>query len=174
MIGTPTYDRITQVLHWLLAILILFLIYYHPSTEEGHESSDPLTMSIHITLGFLVLFLVIGRLIWRIGYARIPPEPRGEQWEIRIRQITYLLFYVFMLLAPILGVIVSFATDIEVSAFGVLDLPQLINNESQHGALRSLHGFGADVLLYLGLLHIGAALYHQFWLKDGLMKRMLK
>jgi cytochrome b561 len=53
-----------------------------------------------------------------------------------------------------------------------MELPQLIHIESLHGVLRSLHGFSADVLLYLALLHGGAALYHQFWLKDGLMQRI--
>jgi cytochrome b561 len=35
-----------------------------------------------------------------------------------------------------------------------------------------LHGFIAPALLLLVALHVGAALYHQFLLKDHLLARM--
>jgi cytochrome b561 len=37
---------------------------------------------------------------------------------------------------------------------------------------RMLHGFIAPALLLLVVLHVGAALYHQFLLKDHLLARM--
>jgi len=39
-------------------------------------------------------------------------------------------------------------------------------------AARMLHGFIAPALLLLILLHVGAAFYHQFALKDNLLSRM--
>jgi cytochrome b561 len=169
-----TYDRTSQVFHWALAVLIFFLIAYHPSTEEGHAAPDALTIGIHVTLGFLVLFLVIARLIWRFRYASLPPEPVGSRWQRLLRQYVYIIFYVLMLLAPLAGIVVALAIEERVQVAWLLTMPQLISNDSVHAFLRSTHGMMADLLLYLGLLHFSAALYHQLYLKDKLLKRMIK
>jgi len=79
-----------------------------------------------------------------------------------------------MLLAPVSGLIIALSTSLQVTIFGFVTVPQTINDEIVHGYLRSLHGFSADVLLYLGSIHILAALYHHFWLKDRILDRMLK
>ena len=39
-------------------------------------------------------------------------------------------------------------------------------------APRTPHGLGAKFMIGLLVLHAGAALYHQFFIKDGLLKRM--
>ncbi|MDO9296294.1 cytochrome b [Bradyrhizobium sp.] len=37
---------------------------------------------------------------------------------------------------------------------------------------RAPHGIGARLLIALVVLHVGAALYHQFGRRDGLLRRM--
>jgi len=174
MAYAQSYDRISQALHWLLAVLLLFLIAIHPSTEEGHAESGVLVMGIHIVVGMLVLLFVAWRIIWRLRFASIPPEAIGEKWQLRTRKLTYLVFYISMLLAPLLGIVLALTEGASASIFGLIELPHLIDDASMHGILRSLHGMTADVLLYLGLLHFGAAMYHQFYLKDRALDRMLK
>ena len=39
-------------------------------------------------------------------------------------------------------------------------------------ALRGVHGLAANILLLLIVLHVGAALYHQFIRRDNLIARM--
>jgi cytochrome b561 len=173
MNDVQSYDRTSQVFHWVMAVLIFFLIAYHPSTEEGHAAPDALVIGIHVTLGFLLLFLVIARLVWRFRFASLPPEPAGSGWQRLLRQYVYIIFYVLMLLAPLAGIVVALAIEERVQVAWLLSMPQLISNDSVHALLRSTHGMMADLLLYLGLLHFAAALYHQFYLKDKLLKRMI-
>lgn len=173
MSDVQSYDRVTQVFHWALAILIFFLIAYHPSTEEGHAAPGALVIGIHVTLGFMVLFLVIARLVWRFRFASLPSEPGGSRWQHLLRQYVYIIFYVLMLLAPLAGIVVAFAIEERVQVAWLLTIPQLITNDSVHALLRSTHGMMADLLLYLGLLHFAAVFYHQIYLKDKLLKRMI-
>jgi cytochrome b561 len=39
--------------------------------------------------------------------------------------------------------------------------------------VNSVHGFTADLILYLFIIHVAAALYHQFVKRDGLIWRMV-
>jgi cytochrome b561 len=173
MSNVQVYDRVSSLLHWLLAVLILFLIFYHPSTEEGHSEASALATRIHTSTGMLILLLVIARIVWRIRYASVPPDPNGEPWQVLARKLVHVAFYPLMLLAPLMGILVSFASELDVSVLGLFAIPQLISSESTHDVLRSLHGLSADLLLYLSALHIAVALYHQFRLKDQLIQRML-
>ena len=40
------------------------------------------------------------------------------------------------------------------------------------GLIAGAHEFGAAILFLLVIGHVVAALYHQYWLKDGLFSRM--
>jgi cytochrome b561 len=173
MTQNQSYDRMSQLFHWILAAAIVLLILYHPSTEEGHAPASALTTSIHASLGTLALLLVLGRMVWRVHFAQVPATPEGANWQLRLRRYTHLALYLFMLSAPILGAAVSLSTEFPVRVFGLVEIPRMLSSESAHGLLRSLHGFSADLLLYLGSLHIAAALYHQYWLRDNLMGRMM-
>ena len=172
MSNTQVYDQTTKLLHWLIAALIYCLVFFHPSSEEGHAQPHKWVTDIHVTLGTLLLALAVWRVIWRMEYAHVPPAPLAEKWQLKSRQLTHFILYLFMLLAPIGGLLISLTTPIEVNIFGLIEMPRLINDEAIHALMRSLHGFSADVLLYLGVLHVLAVLYHQVWLKDSLLKRM--
>lgn len=170
--GAETYDRVSQALHWVLAALILFLIYYHPSTEEGHGIPTDLEVTLHASLGVLVLVLSLARLTWRLCCARVPPPAPAPPWQERLRRTVYVVFYAGMVLAPVLGLVLALASELEVVLFAALEVPRLIHDPQAGDLLRSLHGLAGDILLYLAIVHLGAALYHQFRLKDGLLRRM--
>ena len=74
MKSTPTqYGRVAQLLHWLSALLILFLIpmgFLMQTVDEGARLSLYRT---HVILGILVLGLTLVRLGWR--WFDSPPEP---------------------------------------------------------------------------------------------------
>jgi cytochrome b561 len=45
-------------------------------------------------------------------------------------------------------------------------------DKATYALMRALHEWAFDGLFVLGLVHIGAALLHQFVWRDGLMRRM--
>jgi len=166
------YDRVSQWFHWILAALIFFLIAYHPSTEEGHEISSALNVTIHVTVGISILFLVFGRLFWRLNYARSPERKETSKHHSQIRKAVHSTFYFFMLATPIIGIILALVSELDILILGFLEMPNLISNDRLHDLLRSLHGASADSLLYLAIIHVGAAIYHRIWLKENILTRM--
>lgn len=152
------YSRGQIVLHWVAAVVIAaqFLLEDGISTawrafERGETFAfDPLILA-HVAGGIIVLLLAV----WRLGlrYARgVPDLPAGDPPLQRLAaHITHIGLYALMFGLPITGGMAWFG-GIEVMAEG-------------HEVLTSL-------LLVLVGLHVVAALYHQFWLKDGLLMRM--
>ena len=79
-----------------------------------------------------------------------------------------------MLSMPMTGVIMSQLAGKPVSWFGLFDVPQFMEvNKEMAKDVKALHEDVFFPLLMLFMVgHIGAALFHQFVLKDGLLKRM--
>jgi cytochrome b561 len=74
---------------------------------------------------------------------------------------------------PLIGWAYTSAAGFPVVLFGVFPLPDLIGADKTLAALiKPWHQISAFALAGLVLLHIAAALKHQFIDRDGLLKRM--
>ena len=68
----------------------------------------------------------------------------------------------------------SSALGFQVVLFGVLPIPDLISVDKALGnTLKLVHEVLNYGLLSIVILHVGAALHHHFWLRDGILRRML-
>ena len=82
--------------------------------------------------------------------------------------------YVLFLAVPLLGWAYSSAAGFPVVWFGVWQLPDLVTANSELAeAIKPWHMITAYTLAALIVLHIAAALKHQFIDRDGLLRRML-
>ena len=114
------------------------------------------------------------RLAWRLRHPP-PPLPAGlPAWERAAARVTHALFYLLLLVQPLIGFLQSNAANFPVVAWGVLPLPALIGSDEALGeTLILVHENVARVLLGLIVLHVAAALRHHFLLKDDVLRRML-
>ena len=68
----------------------------------------------------------------------------------------------------------SSALGVPVVWLGVVHLPDLVAKNKELGDfLKEVHKLLNFTLLALFVAHVGAALQHQYWLRDGLLARML-
>lgn len=168
------YGIIAIFLHWLMAILILGLIalgWYMTGLVIGIEKLK--LYGWHKEFGVLVLMLVVLRLIWRLAnnLPSLASLATLERWGART---VHWAFYGFMFAVPISGWMMSSATGLPVSFFGLFVLPDLISaNEQARQLLVVTHKWLAYGLLATICLHIAAALKHHFINKDDILKRML-
>lgn len=165
------YSRPAVILHWLIAAIALVLVFYHPSTEHGATPSA-LSVNLHASLGLLLLALMILRIGWRL---RHPPPALPAVMTANERQqagLMHGLLYALLLAAPLLGIFVGLASALDIRIAGLWLLPNPWSGADLHDLLRSLHGFSADLLLGLSVLHILAALRHQFVKNHDLLARM--
>lgn len=128
----------------------------------------------HKEIGILVLELGILRIIWRV-YNVIPSLPAHMSgFEKFAARSAHLIFYGFIIALPLTGWLMSSASGLTVSFFGVFLLPNLIgpNPEIIH-TLAEVHSWLGYCLIGLIVLHTAAALKHHFINKDDVLRRMI-
>ena len=172
--NTPEcYGIVAQTLHWLIAALVIVQFVLGVKTAGLPLSLERLILlARHKSLGLTLFALVILRLAWRI-YS--PPPPQPSQAPLRTAaQLSHGLLYALLLAMPIIGWLLSSASSLTVSWFGLFSLPNPVipDRRLAHWMLLT-HQTMAWLLLAVIILHIGAAFWHHFILKDNVLTRML-
>lgn len=155
------YSRTQIALHWVVMVLVFFQLVAGDSMtrvwwdgqKTGHVEMTT-AARLHIIVGITILVLMLWRLGLRLirGVPEVPDE-QGPMVKLA-GEIAHWSFYALLLLLPISGLLVWFG--------GV-------------EALYRLHGSLLKALLYLLIAaHVGAAFWHQFIVRDGLLARMRK
>jgi cytochrome b561 len=176
---TEAYSPTARRLHWwtvaLVAIMIPlgFAMTYRGNTLNIWDATTNALYSSHKLIGFLILWLMLARLVYRLRHGAPADEPTLEPWQKAASHVTHWALYALLILLPIggwLGVSLYGARDI----FGLFSLPPLaaVDQKASETVL-FFHGVGAKVLVALIGAHVGAALFHYIIRKDGVLARML-
>lgn len=164
-----------QLLHWLIAALILFQVPLAWYMIDLPVSPDKLaSYALHKSLGITILGLSCCRLAWR-WLSPPPPLPADMRpVERALAQLTHGGLYLLSFAMPLSGWMNSSAANFPVSVFRLFTLPDLVAPDPQlHERLELLHRLLSYGLLALLLLHVGAALYHHVLRRDNVLLAML-
>jgi cytochrome b561 len=175
----PVYSAAARHMHWVTAAVVLAMIpaglamTYRGNTLNIWDGLTNAMYSSHKLLGFLVLWLVAGRLAYRLLKGAPPDEPTLLWWQKAGSHLVHWLLYGLLLVVPLLGWVgVSLYPSLTV--FGLFNLPALASpNQDLAGKVLDIHGTLAIVMGLLVCAHVGAALYHHLIRKDGVLRRML-
>jgi len=174
--STTTWGTATRIFHWGLGLTIIGMIAYGYWMNHWSPRPDRLFYrSIHADIGYLVLLFTALRLIWRAISPR-PPLPSGTpMWERVAAYVNHGALYLFTLVVALLGWAHSGAHKPDyASFFGLFRVPQFTSENRQlANALEDRHIQLAYVLLALIVIHVAAALYHQFVKRDRVLMRMV-
>jgi cytochrome b561 len=139
--------------------------------REGSQSAFS-TIGIHMIFGIVVLVLLIVRLFvrWRTQH----PEwlTAGNRFFDWVGNATHWGLYVLTFAMTITGILLADQRGILARVFGIGSTPAPGSFRRGGFSLGMFHGGTWTLLLLLILLHVGAALYHQFIRKDHLLQRM--
>lgn len=169
------YGSISQSLHWLMALLIILMLALGLYMVNLPLSALKLKLyGWHKQIGVLILMLACVRLLWR-WVNLIPPYPdHMPLWQKFAAHSVHVALYIFMFAMPITGWMLSSASGLPISFFGLFTLPDLIApNEDLRPILVLTHRWLGYALIGALLAHIGAALQHHFIDKDDILRRML-
>lgn len=165
------YGSVAITIHWLSTLLIIILLvsgFRAANTVDLNAKAQ--VLSVHAPLAIAILLLTLARIVWW-WFADNKPDPISDmpKWQNFSARAVHVLFYVVILGMAASGIgmfILSGAGDV---VFGSANtqLPDFTKYLP-----RVPHGIGARVMLALLVLHGGAALYHHFIKKDGLLGRM--
>lgn len=179
------YTRTAIALHWLVALLIFINLVLAFITEQIPEDWIRPAINTHKSIGITVLGLVLMRLLWRLTH-KPPPLPASyPRWERITAHAAHILFYLFMLALPLTGWLHDSAwkaaPEVKMYWFGLFEWPRFdfimqlepVLKEQLHGQLGEIHEYLGFGLIGLWVLHVGAALKHQFIDKHQELQRML-
>lgn len=180
----PRYTAVAIVLHWLMAAMLVGMIFMGWQMEDMRERALAGEMSFaevqayynwHKTIGISLLVLALARLGWRFTH-KVPPMPDTmKPWEKLAARSTHIAFYVIMIGMPLIGWLTASATNFPsyLANNQALELPHLPVSNDLYEPLGSVHSAGAWVIFALLALHVGAALKHHFLNRDDVLTRMI-
>lgn len=163
-----------RVLHWLMAILILAMLFIGVGMVTSVSERHAWLIHIHQPLGIAILVLVVLRLAVR---QRHPPPPLPADLPMLQKLAAHAshgLLYALMIAMPLVGWAMLSAGGYPVMLSGSLRLPSIMPaNATAFAVLRHLHGWLALLLLLTFLAHLAAALYHGLIRRDGVLASMV-
>ncbi len=165
------YGKVAVTIHWLSVVLILAQLgsgFRAASTID--TAAKETVLALHAPLGIAILLLTLARLLWWWFADKKPDPVQGDPaWQAVTAKAVHVLFYVVILGMAASGIGMMAASGAGEILFGAVDAP--LPDFSKY-LPRVPHGLGARLMVILLALHAGAALYHHFIKKDGLLWRM--
>jgi cytochrome b561 len=171
---TATFTLPARVLHWLMALLILAMLFIGIGMVASVSERHAWLLRIHKPLGIAILILAVVRLAVRL---RHPPPALPADLPVLQKlaaHASHWLLYLLMLAMPLIGWAMLSAGGYPVMLSESLRLPPIFPTSSTAFAiLRHLHAWLAMLLFLTFLAHMAAALYHGLIRRDGVLASMV-
>ena len=170
--ASVSYDRRTIVLHWITAVLVLGLWLVGQTIDWFPKGAwRTSARSTHILCGALLGAVIVYRLWWRSsGGRRLPPADDGF---LRVLStFTHRALYVLVCVTVALGIANAWIRGD--SIFDLFRIPSFApGDKGLRESIENNHGLSANVLISLAGIHAAAGLFHQWVLKDRVLRRMI-
>jgi len=173
------FSKIGRSLHWVVAIgfIILSLVGIYMANFEAWT-----LYPVHKSVGILLLLVILLRVCWRLwrGWPESAVQQTGT--ERMLARIVYCLLLVGTVLMPVSGMLYSGASGHGFGIFGwqlVAENPdpqtlgQVVAYDGLWSALgEQVHEIAGYMLVVAVLLHIAAALKHQWVAKQAMPRQV--
>lgn len=177
------YSAVAMTLHWIIAALIFTNILIAWQFRPALDLRQFNLLQLHKSVGITVLLLSVLRLAWRLVN---PPPPYQESMtplEKAAARAVHWGFYVIMIGMPLSGwaIVSTSRLDLPTLLYKTVPWPHIWPLHQLPAAQKHLANRVSDTthvtLSYIAyaliVLHVAAALKHQFFDRDGVLWRML-
>lgn len=177
------YAVMQKILHWFMGILIMidlfvaqkfgnfigdstgFIAYY---SETRYASRID-----HATLGYILTTLFVLRVFFRHRRGGAPLPADMPRWQVLVAHAGHIGLYVLMASLFLSGILTASAASQPIVIFGGFDAAFGAVDEAFFTTARQIHEWSTNLIIALIVIHIGAALYHHFIVRDNTTRRML-
>ena len=164
------YSTRTAILHWLIFLLVVGAFFLgHFLADDASAAQKLSLLPVHFLTGDLILLLVLVRIYVRKKDGE-PAPANANPLLNKLAAATHGLLNISLIAVAITGMVTVAASGV-IEALKKSD-PSLLPDFEKVGA-REVHELFVGVLLLLVAFHVAAALYHQFIVKDNLMRRIM-
>lgn len=167
-VPTEHFSPVSKFIHIVSAVAFigaLLIMLFAPDP-------DSFAFGVHQSLGMLVIVLYLARIVWMNWAGK--PNALGTKFEKFMAHMAHLALYGILILMPLSGLLIAMAKAKDTVVFGLFTIPGLAERNSGLIDFASgLHSFLEIICYLLVAMHVGAALYHHFILKDETLSRMM-
>jgi len=168
------YGWVSIALHWITAILILYLLYLGSSIESLEGEARVLAIRRHTSVAIASYAILLGRVIWR--FAQGHPKPYDEQrgWAFSLGKYTHFAMLIAVVVMLITGPLMQFSYGRDIQVFDWFTIPRPF--EASHALADALHRVhrGTALFIFLSvLLHIGGVYKHTAFNQDGTLAKII-
>jgi cytochrome b561 len=157
------YGAVAQAFHWVTVVLLAtaWLV------AHGH------LRTLHETLGLSVFVIVAARLLWRAFDRRPVHETLSPAVALGSKLVHWLL-YAMLLAIPATAIVGSWIEGHAIIVYGLGQIGPFLTESRQIGRqIMEMHFLLANAIVVVAGLHAVAALFHHFFMKDGVLRAML-
>ena len=171
---TLEWWSLAKALHWLAAVGILVLLYLgiqQSGMERGPEKSE--MRMVHASIAIIVFVLMIVRLAWR-WLSETPAHPEGIPATHKLLStIVHWGLYLAVFVQLVSGSMVVATNGNGLPFFGLFRIPvPVAENHDAHEFWEEIHEPAWWAIVILLGVHILAAIYNHFVLKNDVLRRM--
>lgn len=170
-----TFGSIAKSLHWIIALLIIGMLIFGYFMEDFPASMESVVYNTHKTIGIIILALVVLRLMWRFMNTQPAYSASYPAIMQKLAHLSHYALYIAMFLMPISGWVMSTAHGKIPHFLGwfYFPMPGIPQNPVLANLALETHNTLAIIFIVLLVLHVAAALFHHFILRDNVLIRML-
>ena len=158
--------------HWSMFVLVVVVGILGLLHDDWPKQTQAFWINVHAMIGLLLWFTLFARLWWRARNA--PPVLPATMGALsrRLSSPVHWALYALLFVTPIVG-IVTFVYHGRVFDFGLFQInPGIKSDRAIFHPTEDIHGYLAYAIFALAGLHALAALWHRFYLHDGVLARM--
>ncbi len=166
------YHILLVIIHWIMAIMLIMAItggQMFLGQLTGNTLERQQALGGHILFGLILGSLLIIRLITRLTSTRPVKATTGNDFLDKLGVWTHWGLYVLVGFMVLTGLSTALLSGIFPLVYGgEVEIPDDLSSYPT----RMVHSIFSLLLAALMILHVLAAFYHQFVLKDNLISRM--
>lgn len=172
--SSSSYGSMARFLHWFMALCFILLIIVGVfMTDLPPNDTKWQIYTVHKSVGLLMAGFALIRLYWAFVSIKPTPPSSTPAYLVLLAKIGHWLLYAFILIMPFSGLMMSLLGGHDINVFWLFTIPALGKFEFSSIAY-GVHVYGYLALVALIVLHTTAALYHHFYFKDNVLRRMIK
>lgn len=169
---SPQYSVKQKTIHWLTAILVFIIIVFPlmRTSVAQYVGGMGTLFTIHKSFGVMIFFITLWRIYVIIKQGVPEVLPKDERLQRIVSKSVQGILYLLLLILPLSGYLMS---SRPLNFLGIISIPAIEMPNTFYVFFHSVHIITAYALIALIALHMFAALYHHFWVKDKVLKSML-
>ena len=169
-----SWGTLAKLLHWLVAVGVFALVYYGLLQADMERGPEKLAVrATHGSIALLVFVLMTVRIMWRLMNETPAPPGGMPAWQRRVSSLVHGSLYVFVLIQIFAGAMTVATGGKPLPFFGLFTLRLPVAEDSDaHHFWEEVHEFSWVIIVGLIVVHVIAALYDHFVLKNDVLRRM--